>query len=69
MNYLKITQSHAAPGITKEKGMPHSEVEVQTIEGICEKKAVVVGETDFEKPMEFNFFKEWDEPKRQVLKQ
>ncbi len=34
----KQTQSHAAPGITKEKGMHDSEVEVQTIEGTREKK-------------------------------
>jgi hypothetical protein len=27
-----------APGITKEKGKHDSEVEVQTIEGTCEKK-------------------------------
>jgi hypothetical protein len=43
-----------------------SEDEVQTIKGTCEKKAVVGVGKDIEKPMEFNFVKEWDEPKGQV---
>jgi hypothetical protein len=51
MNYLKKTQPHAAPVITKEKGMHASEVEVQTIKGTCEKEAEVGGEMDIEKPM------------------
>jgi hypothetical protein len=51
-------QSHVAPGMTKEKGMHHSEDEVQVIEGTSEKKAVDGGKTDIEKPMEFNFVKE-----------
>jgi hypothetical protein len=51
----------------KEKGMHDSEAEVQTIEGTREKKAVVGGKTDIEKPMEFNFVKEWDESKGQVI--
>jgi hypothetical protein len=49
-------QSHAAPGTTKEKGMHDSKDEVQVIKGTCEKKAVVGGKMDIEKPMEFNFF-------------
>jgi hypothetical protein len=63
----KNTQSHAAPGITKEKGMHHSKDEGQEIKGTCEKKAVVGGGMDIEKPMEFNFVEEWDEPKEQVI--
>jgi hypothetical protein len=47
--------------------MHHSEVERQMIKGTCEKKAVVGGEKNIEKPMEFNFVKEWDEPKGQVI--
>jgi hypothetical protein len=47
--------------------MRDSKDEVQVIEGKCEKKAVVGGKTDIEKPMEFNFVKEWDEPKGQVI--
>jgi hypothetical protein len=54
-SFEKNTQSHAAPGITKDKGMHHNKNEVQVIEGSCEKKAVVGGEMDIEKPMEFNF--------------
>jgi hypothetical protein len=38
--------------------MHHSEVEVQTIEGTCEKKAVVGGKMDNEKLIELNFVKE-----------
>ncbi len=60
-------QSHVAPGITKEKGMHDSQDEVQTIKGICEKKAVVGGKTDIEKPMELNFVKEWEKPKGLVI--
>jgi hypothetical protein len=67
MNYLKKTQSHMAPGKTKEKGMHHKEIEVQTIKGTCEKNAVVGGEMDIEKQMQFNFVREWDEPKEQVI--
>ncbi len=47
--------------------MHYSEVEVQTIKGTCEKEAEAGGKTDTEKPMEFNFVKEWDEPKGQVI--
>jgi hypothetical protein len=57
INYLK-KKSHAAPGKSKEKEMHDSEIEVQTIKGTCEKKAVVGGEMDIEKPTELNFVKE-----------
>jgi hypothetical protein len=46
--------------------MHDREDEVQVIKGTCEKKAVVGGETDIEKPMKFDFVIEWDEPKEQV---
>ncbi len=64
MNYLKKT---AAPGIPKEKGMHDSKDEVEVIKETCEKKTVVGGKSDIEKPMEFNFVIEWDEPKGQVI--
>jgi hypothetical protein len=49
--------------------MHEIEDEVQVIKGIREKKAVVVGKTDIEKPMKFNFIFEWDESKEQFMKQ
>ncbi len=47
--------------------MHHSKDEVQVIEGTCEKKAVVGGEMDIEKHMDFSFIKEWDEAEKQVI--
>jgi hypothetical protein len=47
--------------------MHDSEVEVQTIKGTCEKKAVVGWKTDIEKPMEFIFVKEWGETKGRFI--
>jgi hypothetical protein len=52
---IKKNKSHAAPGITKKKGMHDREDKVQVIKGTCEKKAVVGGEMDIEKPMKFYF--------------
>jgi hypothetical protein len=49
--------------------MHDSKDEVQVIKGTCEKKAVVGGKMDIEKPMEFNFVIEWDEPKEQVIEE
>jgi hypothetical protein len=39
MIFLKKKQSHAAPEITKEKGMHDREDEVQVIKETCEKKS------------------------------
>ncbi len=47
--------------------MHDSKDKVRVIEGTCEKKTLVGGKTDIEKPMEFNFVIEWDEPKGQVI--
>ncbi len=65
-DFFEKKQSHAAPGITKEKGMHDSKDEVQVVKGTREKKNVVGGKMDVENPMKFDFVIEWDEPKEQV---
>jgi hypothetical protein len=66
MIFLKKKTISCSPWNNKREGKHDREDEVQVIEGTCEIKAVVEGKMDTEKPMEFDFVIEWDEPKEQV---
>jgi hypothetical protein len=68
-DYLKKKQSHAAPGITKEKGMYDRKDEVQVIEGTYEKKAVVRGKRMLRSPWNSILLKSGMNLRDRLLKQ